>query len=549
MMQSAKECQSTKDYFRYCPGEEHAKISNAICIGRRRTHFPKCTGCQFNDDEKGRLPLGMIKGRLTNDSVPTPPPVEDENPIVTRTQPAHIIEPLFHVADISGTVPSPLSEDAAWRIGHATGQFLRAKLRGYDRVDPNARSIIVGRDSRKHGQILLKNLIEGIRSTGTDVMDLGLVDTPQLYFAVHHFGSCGGVYVTAGHKPAVYNGFRICGAKACPISMETGLASIRDIAVRVPRHQTASKSRLVAKDLSKTYTDFIRDAMIARIRLPRVVKIVVDASNGAAGRWLPIVLKGMRNLRLTRLNFEHNGEFTHEPNPMRARNMRELRQCIRKEEADFGVCFDSSGERVVFTDDKGRTVRPEFVTALLARLFIEHEPGATIVYDHRSSLITDEEIVRAGGIPVRERIGGTYIKRAMSERDAVFGGDLSGRYYFRDNGHCESGLLAFVHMLNVLLNTERPLSELTRPFQRYSTSGELHFRSEDTVQTLNELVYRHEDADIEQLDGLTFRYPDWWFNVLPFPADRLLRVTIEARSRKLVDEKIAELESFLGERR
>ena len=551
MTQSAKDCQATGDYYRYCPGEEHAKISNAICIGRRRTHFPKCTGCQFNDDEKVRVAIGASRTIVKDSppSSPSPSPSEEEDQPVTRTRPAHVIEPLFHAADIGGTVPSPLSEDAAWRIGHATGQFLRAKLRGYDRVDPNARSIIVGRDSRQHSKTLETHLIEGIRSTGTDVMDLGLVDTPQLYFAVHHLGSCGGIHITAGHKPVMFNGFRICGAKAGPISMETGLASIRDIAVRVPRHQTASKSRLVAKDLSKTYTDFIREAMIAKIRLPRLFKIVVDASNGAAGKWLPIVLKGMRNLRMTRLNFEHKGEFAHEPNPMRARNMRELRQYVRDEEADFGVCFDSSAERAVFTDDRGRTVRPEFITALLARLFIDHEPGATIVYDHRSSLVTEEEIVRAGGISVRERIGGTHIKRAMSERDAVFGGDLSGRYYFRDNGYCESVLLAFVHVLNVLLKTERCLSELIRPLQRYSTSGELHYHCDDPAQAMNQLVDMHQGAEIEQFDGLTFRYPDWWFNVLPFPADRLLRVTLEARSRRFVDEKLAELEPILGEQR
>jgi len=537
--------QPTADYYKYCPGEEHVKISNAICLGRRRTHFPKCHGCRFNDDEKmaasATAPRSTTPVRNATNSLllPTPP---------DRTEAANAVASLFRSCDVSGTVPEPLSVDAAWRIGHAAAQFLRAKLRGYDRADPNTRSLVVGRDPRREGVALEEALIEGIRSTGTNVVSLGMIDTAQLYFAVHHVGSCGGVQITAGHKPVDHNGFRICGAKAVPIGAETGLMSIRDIAMRIPRHQTGAQSRLITKDLSEAYTQYIRGFLLAKARLPRPIKIVVDASNGSAGRWLPIIFKGMRNLRLIRLNFDGRGEFAHEPNPLKLKNTREMRRVVKEHQADFGVCFDSSAERSVFADEKGHTCRPELLGALLARLFVERHPGGAVVYDHRASVVTEEEIVRAGGMPVRERIGRDFIKRAMADRDAIFGCDLSGCFYFRDNDYCESGILALVHVINLLLSTGRSLSELIRPLQRYSFSSDVRFACDDTEQVLQQVAEAHRSAAIEQFDGLTFRYPDWWFNVRPFAAERQVHVTLEARSRKLVDQKLGELQPLLGER-
>lgn len=538
------ESQATADYYKHCPGEQHVRISNAICLGRRRTHYPKCIGCQFNDDEKAAAAAtastsAVVESTTNSLLLPTSP---------NRELAASAISSLFRPCDIIGTVPDPFSRGAAWRIGHATAQFLRSKLRGCDRADPNARAIVVGRDPREHGTMLEEALIEGIRSTGTNVVSLGMVDAAQVYFAVYHLGACGGVQITAGHKPIDQNGFRICGTKATPIGVETGLVSIRDIAMRIPEHQTGVHSRLITKDLSEPYTAFIREFMFAKVRLPHLVKIVVDAGNGSAGRWLPIIFKGMRNLRIVRLNFDCRGEFAHEPNPLKLRNTRELRRVVKEEEADFGICFDSSAERCVFTDDKGHTCRPELLGALLARLFIEREPGATIVYDHRSSAVTEEEIVRAGGVAVRERTGGDYIKKAMAERNAVFGCDLSGCFFFRDNYYCESGILAMVQVINLLLSTGRSLSDLIRPLQRYCSSGDISFVCDDTDRVLHQVAEAHGSATVEQFDGMTFRYPDWWFNVRPFAAERLVHVTLEARSRKLVDEKLTELQPLLGER-
>lgn len=455
---------------------------------------------------------------------------------------------MFRVSDIVGTVPDPLTADAAWRIGHATAQFLRAKLRGYDRADPEANSIVIGRDTRPHSPQVEQALVEGIRATGTDVMMLGIVDTPQLYFAVEQIRACGGIMVSAGHQDISENGFRICGTGAVPIGIDTGLGSIRDIAVRVPRHVTGANSRRLERDFSDAYSEFVRKPLAgAKTRLPRPLKVVVDASNGVAGKWVPAIFRGIRNLRISRVNFEHEGEFKHEPNPLRNHCLREMRQTLRDEKADFAVCFDAAGERCIFVDDKAKTVRPEFMIALIARHMLDRYPGSPIVFDHRASAATEEEIHRAGGTAIRERIGASFIKRTMGENEAILGGDLSGRFFFRDAGNCESAFLAFVHVINLMLANNAPLSDLVRPLQRYSASGELRYRCENTERALGNLAAALPQARTERFDGLTFRFPDWWFNVRPNAAEGLLRVNIEARSRKQIEGKLATLEPFLGE--
>ncbi|MCB9851503.1 MAG: hypothetical protein H6819_00285 [Phycisphaerales bacterium] len=537
--------QSTDDYKRYCPGEESVKISTAVCRGRRRAHFPKCHGCQFNDDEQTARVVATLPVRAPREVADSARVVNGQ--VVEAKRSDSKIGSMFRVSDIAGSVPDPLSDEAAWRIGHATAQFLRAKLRGYDRADPDANSVFIGRDTRPDSLRIEQALVEGIRATGTDVIMLGLIDTPQLYFAVEQTRACGGVMVSAGHQPIGENGFRICGANALPIGIETGLGSIRDIAVRVPKHVTGANSRRLERDLSEAYIEFMRKPLAAKTRLPRPLRVVVDASNGVAGKWFPILFRGIRNLRVTKLNFETDGNFAHEPNPLRSRCLQDLRQAVRDESADFGICFDAAAERCLFIDDKGRTVRPEFIIALLARHMLNTNPGAVIVFDHRASTVTEEEIIQSGGTAIRERIGAAYIKRAMSENDAIFGGDLSGRLFFRESANCESALLAFVHVVDLLMSDDHKLSDLVKPLQRYSTSGEMCYRCENTERVLGNLEAALPKARVERFDGVTFRFPDWWFNIRPNAAEGTLKLNIEARSRKNIDEKLIVLEPFLGD--
>lgn len=517
--------ESVRDYFRFCPGEEAIKISNAVCRGRRHASYPKCHGCQFNDDER--------------QAARTAP---------NRADPPMSIESVFKAYDIRGIYPSPLSEEAAWRIGHATAQYLLGQLRGHERVGPNARTVVVGRDMRTHSPILQHELIEGLRAAGMDVINIGMIDTSQVYFAVNHFGACGGIQTTASHNPAQYNGFKICGVRGTPIGIDTGLSSIRDIAARIPKHQTGTTARLTDQDLAKPYREFLLQFLRGRDKLPRPLKVVIDAGNGMAGRWFPIVFGGVKGLSIIPLYFEHDGRFVHDPNPLVAANLKDLRKAVKDAGADFGACFDGDADRCIFVDEKAAIVSCDMITALLARTFLDRHPGAAVVYDLRSSRVVAEEIERAGGKPVRERVGHAFMKKTMAEHDALFGGELSGHFYFRDNYYCDSGLLAFIHVVNVLAETGRRLGDLIRPLQRYRASGEINFQCPDKDRVLRELLKTFADAQVDQLDGVTVQYPDWWFNVRPSNTEPLLRLNLEARTKKMMEERLAELAPLLGTR-
>lgn len=518
--------QSTGDYFKFCPGEENVKISNAICRGRRRTHFPKCPGCRFNDDEKrGGAEIGPS----------------------SRSRDLSAIEALFRPHEILGEAPSPLSPDVAWRVGHAAGQYLHGRLRGLERADPMTRSMVVGRDRRSISRPLQIALIAGIRSAGIDVIDVGVIDTPQLYFAVSKFGACGGIQTTGGRHPAGYSGFRICAAKGFPIGAETGLTSIRDISLRVPRHETCSSAACRDADLSADYRAFIRAFLIDRAESARPLRLVVDAARGVAGKWIPMIFAGVPNLEIKPLHFDGEARLERAPDPLDSANTLDLRKTVKEARADLGVAFDGDACRCVFFDEKGNTIAPDLIAALLARRWIERERGASIVLDLRCTQTAIEEIDEAGGVCVPSRVGSQYIKKMMLERRSIFGADLDARYYFRDNSYCESAFLALVHVLNLISETGRPLSALVKPLVRYRSSGEIGFEHQDARRLINELAAAHADAHVDDLDGLTVRYPDWWFNLRCAETPSSLRLILEARTKRLVDQHLSSLTPLLGQ--
>src|SRR5262245_11645864 len=255
--------QTTTDYFKFCPNEESIKISNAICRGRRRTSFPKCPGCQFNDDEKIAPPVTIMQERARTVS---------------------LVETLFRQNDICGVVPSPLSEEAAWRIGYACAQYLHGKLKSLERADPIARSLIVGRDARIHSESLQRSMIEGVLAAGIDVLQVGQIDTPGLFFAVSHLRACGGILATGGIEPADHNGFQLCGAKGLPIGADTGLSGIRDLAMRIPRHAPASNARETEYDLGSNYCEFVFSQLKGGRILAKRVTFVIVYNGGVAAR-------------------------------------------------------------------------------------------------------------------------------------------------------------------------------------------------------------------------------------------------------------------------
>lgn len=521
-----------EQYQRYCPGEEQIHISDAICLGRRRANFHKCPGCRFNDDERGRPSFEAGLVGQTRVSAALSPRTEEE-----------MIERVFKAYDVRATYPDPLNEDIAWRIGNAAAQFLRTTLTGYDRSDPELGVLVVGRDMRKHSPSLCRALIEGVVASGTAVIDIGMIDTSQIAFATNFVKCCGGVQTTASHNPSNYNGFKISGLKGKPIGADSGLNEIARIAKAISRHKVTTTDQVRTMDLSEPYRAYIRKFLQP---LQRPLKIVVDASNGMAGRWFPILFSDTPNLHVIALNFEHDGEFVHPPNPLVPANLAQLRSAVREHGADLGACFDGDADRCMFVDHDANLIACDHLTALLAEEFLRDAPGATVVYDLRSSRVVKERILACGGTPRRQRVGHVFMKRAMAETNGIFGGELSGHFYFRDFWYCDSGFLNFVAVLNLLNRSGRPLASLLRPVQKYPASGELNFENADKDGTLAELAQRYADAQIDQLDGITVQYPTWWFNVRASNTEPLLRLNMEADDADLLQRKLAELTPLLG---
>ena len=517
--------QQSGEYHRSCPGEGDIKISDAVCRGRRRAAYHKCRGCPHNEDLKEKPP------------VPVP-----ENVRILIEDEGRSVEEVFKAYDIRGVYPEPLSEELAWRIGHGSAQLLRSALTGYDRSDPKTNRIVVGRDMRASSPELHRALIEGARCSGTKVVDVGMVDTPHVYFAINHLGTCGGIQVTASHNPAEYNGFKISGQRGRPIGEDTGLKEIKQIAQHMAKHETSTYAPLVEVDLREPYRDFLLKYLVE----PDPLKIVVDASNGMAGKWLPIVFDGVDALEFVTLNMTHDGEFVHDPNPLVETNVQQTCQAVQAEGAHFGVCFDGDADRCVFVDERGVIVRSDLMTALLARRFLHERPGSVVAYDLRCTRAVPEEIARFGGQPRRERVGHVFLKKAMSENDACFGGEVSGHFYFRDNWYCDSGLLALIHVVNLMTDQDQPLSKLIAPLRRYASSGERNFETEDKDDILEALAEDYGDGDVDYLDGLTVNYDRWWFNVRKSNTEPLLRLNLEADTEELLAEKLDELAPRLG---
>lgn len=302
---------------------------------------------------------------------------------------------IFKAYDIRGVYPDELDEAAAWKIGHAAAQYLRSLLRGYERGQANAQSLCVGRDMRKHGPSLAKALIEGMNAAGANVIDLGMIDTPQIYFAINYLGTCGGVQVTASHNPAEYNGFKISGIHAKPIGEDTGLKEIKHIATSLLHTRGRVDGRVEKCDLTDEYRQHVLQFLNPKLR---PLKVVVDASNGMAGKMAPAIF-GDLPIEMIGLNLRHEGWFAHDPNPLVEANLADLKEVVHRENADLGICFDGDADRLMMVDERGRNITCDLITALMVPYFLADNPNSAIVYDLRSSHVVHEEILKYGGIP------------------------------------------------------------------------------------------------------------------------------------------------------
>jgi phosphomannomutase len=449
---------------------------------------------------------------------------------------------IFDSEKIIGIYPDQFNEEDAWKIGCAAARFLRSLLRGYQRGQATSQSLCVGRDMRTHSEAMAKALIEGMNSTGTNVIDLGMIDTPQMYFAINHLGTCGGIQVTASHNPAKYNGFKISGLEAKPISGDTGLKDIEHIAMALLHTKGRATGSVENRDLTAEYKKHVLKFLRPNLKK---MKIAIDASNGMAGKMVPVIF-GKLPVKIIELNFEHTGKFKHEPNPLLERNLAGLKSTVKKNKCDFGVCFDGDADRLMIIDEKGGTIGCDLMTALMVPYFLEKEPKSTVVYDLRSSRVVVEEIIKHGGTPRRERVGHAYMKKALRDSHSVFGGELSGSFYYRDSFYTDSGMITLIHVINIVSAANVPISELISPLRRYYSSGEMNFEVENKQAKMDELARRYNDGQIDHLDGVTVGYKEWWFNCRPSNTEPLLQLNIEARSKELLDQKLSEITEQLG---
>jgi len=437
-----------------------------------------------------------------------------------------VLDPkVFKAYDVRGIYGAELDEAGAYAIGRAfVEEFEPAR-------------IAVGRDMRLSAPAMAQAVVDGAADAGAEVLDLGMVGTEMVYFAVGERDLDGGIAVTASHNPKEYTGMKIVRRGALPVGGETGLAEVRERAL-AGDWRDAGRGQVVAEDVWPGFLDRVLSFVdVARIA---PVDVVIDAANGMAGAMLPPVLERLPTVSATCFNFEPDGSFpNHEPNPLLPENREFIVAKTRDAGAAFGVAYDGDADRCFFVDDTGEFVPGDFVTALFARSILEKEGGGKVIYDVRASWAVPEAIEDAGGTPLVNRVGHAYIKHRMREVGAVFAGEVSAHYYFRDFSQADSGVIPFLLMLELVGRSGRKLSEILEPFRtRYFITGELNTPVADVPSKLRELEQHFAaEGTVSHLDGVSIDADDWHMNVRPSNTEPLLRLNLEARSRELMERK------------
>ncbi|HEX2894148.1 MAG TPA: phosphomannomutase/phosphoglucomutase [Marmoricola sp.] len=441
---------------------------------------------------------------------------------------------IFKAYDVRGTVPDQIDDDLARRVGNA---FVAVT---------GATSVVVGHDMRPSSPALSRAFAEGASVAGAAVTLIGLASTDQLYFASGSLGQPGAMF-TASHNPAQYNGIKMCRAHAQPIGMETGLADIRD---RVASGETLTAERagsIGERDLLAEYATYLLELSPVH---GRHLSVVVDAGNGMAGMTAPAVL-GQLDVEMVPLYFELDGTFpNHEANPIEPANLVDLQAKVRETGADIGLAFDGDADRCFLVDERGELVSPSVLTALIAARELAKQPGATIIHNLITSRAVPEIVEELGGKPVRTRVGHSFIKATMAETDAIFGGEHSGHFYFRDFWRADSGMLAALHALAALAEQEGPLSQVLAPYSRHVASGEINSEVDDQQAVLGRIEAEwgaRPGVTLDHLDGLSVVHDDWWFNVRASNTEPLLRLNAEGKDtetmHRIRDEVLAAIRS------
>jgi phosphomannomutase len=460
------------------------------------------------------------------------------------SRPAAAVHRVIKAYDVRGLVGSEIDEPFVRDVGAAFARLMRSE---------GARQVVIGYDMRDSSPSLAAAFGDGVTGQGLDVVRIGLASTDQLYFASGLL-DCPGAMFTASHNPAAYNGIKLCRAGAKPVGADTGLSTISDDVIAGVASHDGGHGTVSDKDVLTEYGAFLRS--LVNVDRLRPLRVAVDAGNGMAGHTAPAVLGAIDSLTLLPLYFELDGSFpNHEANPLDPANLADLQKFVVENNADIGLAFDGDADRCFVIDERGLPVSPSTVTALVASRELAREIGATVIHNLITSRAVPELVVERGGTPVRSRVGHSYIKALMAETGAIFGGEHSAHYYFRDFWGADSGMLAALYVLAALGGQEeRPLSELTADYQRYEASGEINFTVADSASCVEAVlkVFGSRIQSIDHLDGVTVDLGEGsWFNLRTSNTEPLLRLNVEGRSVEdvdaVVDQVAAEIRRQVGE--
>lgn len=432
---------------------------------------------------------------------------------------------IFKAYDIRGVYPSDVNKDIAYKIGRAFVKFLKCK------------NVLVGVDMRESCKELFDSLAKGINDEGADVAYIGMCTTPMFYFSVAKYGYDGGIMITASHNPAKYNGFKLVGENATPIGQGSGMEEIKEIALG-EIGEANGKGEITKKEFMNDYVE----SSLKYNNVKRKLKVVIDYGNSMGSLEVDNVLKDV-DLDKIEMYKEPDGNFpNHEANPLKMENIADLQKKVVSEKADLGVAFDGDCDRVGFVDEKGEFIPGDLITALMAKMILENNPGATILYDLRSSKVVNEFIEENNGKALKSRVGHAFIKKQMRENDAVFAGELSMHFYFKDGDlYAESSVGAILTILSLLSSTDKRISEIIEPLKKYYQSGEINSEVENKEGKMKEIEEKYKDAKIEHLDGVTIEYDNYWFNVRASNTEPLLRLNLEGNTKELMEEKTKEV--------
>ena len=451
------------------------------------------------------------------------------------SRPAAAVHRVIKAYDVRGLVGEEIDEQFVTEVGGAFARLVRDEGAG-------ARQVVIGHDMRASSPGLSDAFAEGVVAQGLDVVRIGLASTDQLYFASGLL-DCPGAMFTASHNPAAYNGIKLCRAGAKPVGKDTGLSTISDeVIAGVPAHDGA-RGVISDRDVLADYGQFLRS--LVDLTELRGLRVAVDAGNGMAGHTAPAVLGPIASITMAPLYFELDGTFpNHEANPLDPANLVDLQKHVVSTGADIGLAFDGDADRCFVIDELGQPVSPSAVTALVAGRELHREIGATVIHNLITSRGVPELVVERGGTPVRSRVGHSYIKALMADTGAIFGGEHSAHYYFRDFWGADSGMLAALHVLAALGEQDRPLSDLMADYQRYAFSGEINFTVSDAAACVEQVLksFGSRIHSLDHLDGVTVDLGDGrWFNLRTSNTEPLLRLNVEARSADEVDAVVDEV--------